>query len=150
MLWRVSSYTNYSTYPLYYISILHMCMHPYSKLDTDECLANSTSDGCEQVCTNTIGSFQCSCIEGYTLSSNDKSCLDIDECTAGTHNCQQLCINTNGGYFCGCNSGYQLNSDGRNCSGMYVYANDYCLESMPCQYRYYINCAILIQYIMVS
>ena len=86
-----------------------------SVIDTDECLTNT--DGCNQICINTIGSFQCSCIDGYTLSPNKKSCLDINECTAGTHNCQQHCININGGFLCGCNSGYQLNSDGRNCSG---------------------------------
>ncbi len=83
--------------------------------DNDECLANT--DGCDQVCTNTIGSFQCSCIDGYTLSSDGRSCLDINECTAGTHNCQQRCININGGFLCDCNTGYQLNSDRKNCSG---------------------------------
>ena len=84
-------------------------------IDIDECLADT--DNCDQICTNTIGSFQCSCIDGYTLSPNGQSCLDIDECTDGTHNCQQHCININGGFSCDCNSGYQLNSDRRNCSG---------------------------------
>ena len=95
--------------------------------DTDECLANT--DGCDQVCTNTIGSFQCSCIEGYTLSSNGRSCLDINECSTGTHNCQQRCININGGFLCDCNSGYQLSSDGRTCSGTHqVVIYQYSLE----------------------
>ena len=37
-------------------------------------------------CTNTIGSYKCGCIDGYTsylaanLSVNDPNCVDIDEC----------------------------------------------------------------------
>ena len=86
---------------------------PYS--DINECSSNT--NGCDHVCTNTEGSFQCSCNDGYTLSTNGRSCLVIDECSAGTHNCQQLCINTNGGFVCNCNSGYQLTSDGYSCFG---------------------------------
>ena len=76
----------------------------YTPLDVDECLANT--DACDQVCTNTIGSFQCCCINGYTLSSDGRSCLDVNECTGGTHNCQQSCININGGFLCSCNLGH--------------------------------------------
>ena len=35
--------------------------------DIDECASGSA--GCEQVCTNTVGSFTCSCNTGFTLSS---------------------------------------------------------------------------------
>ena len=114
-VYPTSKHTIHNTYTVeyYYYDIVI-----YIDVDimVDECLAN-TADGCDQLCTNTIGSFRCSCINGYTLSSDGRSCLDIDECTAGTHNCQQLCININGGFLCDCDSGYQLNSDGRNCSG---------------------------------
>ena len=34
-------------------------------IDIDECIANN--GGCEQICTNTIGSFTCSCTDGYKL-----------------------------------------------------------------------------------
>ena len=34
-------------------------------IDIDECIANN--GGCEQTCTNTIGSFTCSCTDGYKL-----------------------------------------------------------------------------------
>ena len=34
--------------------------------DINEC--NTDKGGCEQVCTNTVGSFMCSCHIGYTLS----------------------------------------------------------------------------------
>jgi len=39
-------------------------------IDIDECL----SSPCEHMCTNTVGSFQCSCSGGYQLGSNGKSC----------------------------------------------------------------------------
>ena len=37
--------------------------------DVDECAEDS--DGCEQVCTNTEGSYLCSCFLGYTLDKDD-------------------------------------------------------------------------------
>ena len=41
-------------------------------LDVDECsLSNSM---CEQQCRNSIGSFQCICVAGYTLASDGSSC----------------------------------------------------------------------------
>ena len=33
--------------------------------DVNECLSNATYS-CSQLCTNTIGSYDCSCYEGYT------------------------------------------------------------------------------------
>ena len=30
---------------------------------------------CEQICTNTQGSYSCSCVSGYQLSSDEKSCV---------------------------------------------------------------------------
>ena len=38
-------------------------------LDVDECEENI--DNCSQNCNNTIGSYNCSCNEGYTLDSDD-------------------------------------------------------------------------------
>ena len=43
--------------------------------DVDEC-AEGTS-GCSQECNNTIGSFECSCIDGYQLAFNGKACNGI-------------------------------------------------------------------------
>ena len=40
--------------------------------DTDEC---STGLFCDQSCSNTVGSYQCGCVEGYTLHSDGKTCL---------------------------------------------------------------------------
>ena len=33
--------------------------------DTNECL--TSNGGCDQMCTNTIGSYECSCNVGYEL-----------------------------------------------------------------------------------
>ena len=41
--------------------------------DVDECAENTS--GCSQRCTNTVGSFICSCNLGYTLGSDKKTCL---------------------------------------------------------------------------
>ena len=83
--------------------------------DINECA--TSNGGCSQICTNSVGSFQCSCNSGYRLASDGRTCQDINECTANTDNCQQRCINTAGGFRCECNSGLQLNSDQRTCSG---------------------------------
>ena len=40
--------------------------------DIDECEANN--GGCEEICTNTVGSFHCKCHEGQTLQSNKRNC----------------------------------------------------------------------------
>ena len=44
--------------------------------DRDECLDNR--GGCSQLCTNTPGSFSCSCRTGFTLHSNGASCTGND------------------------------------------------------------------------
>ncbi len=83
--------------------------------DINECSTNN--GGCSQTCTNTQGSFTCSCSSGYQLSGNGLSCVDINECTTSQHNCAQVCRNTPGSFTCDCNSGFMLNSDQRTCSG---------------------------------
>uniref|UniRef100_F6RLM7 CUB domain-containing protein n=2 Tax=Ciona intestinalis TaxID=7719 RepID=F6RLM7_CIOIN len=79
----------------------------YSFIDIDEC---SIGSPCQDTCTNTQGSFFCTCLRpGFTLSADERSCQDIDEC-AGQNQCQELCRNTQGSYVCGCrNPGYGLN-----------------------------------------
>ena len=41
-------------------------------IDIDECLDDN--GGCDQQCTNTDGSYDCSCDAGYSLGSNNKAC----------------------------------------------------------------------------
>ncbi|KAL9972835.1 hypothetical protein ACROYT_G019215 [Oculina patagonica] len=57
-------------------------------------------------CSNTKGSFYCTCHVGY--SGDGVTCLDIDECKTDTDNCDvnAHCNNTKGSFQCACNSGY--------------------------------------------
>ena len=43
-----------------------------SLADIDEC--SEGSDSCEQLCNNTEGYYLCSCLDGYSLRSNNLSC----------------------------------------------------------------------------
>ena len=94
--------------------------------------------GCDHICTNTPGGYNCSCSTGYILNSDSLTCagilsnpllkcndmhhgtLDIDECELSGlgGNCSQVCINTPGSYECQCNIGYHLTSDGFTCEGI--------------------------------
>ena len=40
--------------------------------DMNECATNN--GGCNQTCTNTVGSYECSCAEGFTLTANNLNC----------------------------------------------------------------------------
>lgn len=40
--------------------------------DIDECRLNN--GGCDHVCRNTVGSFECSCKKGYKLLTNERTC----------------------------------------------------------------------------
>ena len=44
-------------------------------LDVNECLANEGKGPCEQECTNTEGSYRCSCTNGRVDPRNQHSCL---------------------------------------------------------------------------
>ena len=62
---------------------------------------NECEDGittCEHICTDTSGSFNCSCRSGYRVI-NGIHCEDIDECL-DANGCQQMCTNTAGSYTC--------------------------------------------------
>ena len=42
-------------------------------VDINECV--ELSSGCDHNCTNTIGSFSCSCKDGYALYDDKQSCI---------------------------------------------------------------------------
>ena len=90
--------------------------------DVDECLVNN--GGCAHMCNNRVGSFECSCTEGYEFDSLPDGripdltnagwpCIgtyymhvcttivipvtcNINECERNTANCSHICINTIG------------------------------------------------------
>jgi len=55
---------------------IQICMTFFS-IDIDECLNTFCSHGC----TNTDGSYICSCPDGLFLDDNGRSCSGIIECT---------------------------------------------------------------------
>ena len=69
-------------------------------IDTNECTNGTSQCSVNATCTNTPGSYTCTCNPGY--SGTGWICTDIDECANGTAVCQvgELCVNTPGGYTC--------------------------------------------------
>ena len=101
--------------------------------DIDECSEGISE--CSQLCINTIGSYSCSCQNGYQLDSDNHTCLgkiidalimidnayngtDINECASLNGECEQNCQNTIGSYSCSCLTGYLMDSNGYNCTGL--------------------------------
>lgn len=105
--------------------------------DIDECSLTVHNCHADAQCTNTVGTFDCSCNAGF--EGNGVTCKDINECETGSHICDAnaTCENKDGGYKCDCNSGYTgdnglscanidecATSDGNNC-----HANAACTDS---------------------
>lgn len=55
------------------MSLLHGVYDLFFCLDVDECLFNN--GGCQHVCVNTMGSYECRCNEGFFLSDNQHTCI---------------------------------------------------------------------------
>ena len=47
----------------------------FMHVDDNECSTNS--GGCEHRCNNTVGSYKCYCITGYTLDDDGLGCSGI-------------------------------------------------------------------------
>ena len=125
----------------------HVCKQKpptYIHVDIDECTASS--DNCDDslaTCTNTVGSFMCTCTAGYTGDGvtcagiagstvltcykfcHDNYYTDINECTMGTDNCapEATCTNTEGSFSCTCNQVYT--GSGTSCTGKVLIQNHY-------------------------
>ena len=80
--------------------------------DVNECEDGSTV--CQGNCTNTIGSYTCSCRDGY-VNFNETTCSDVNECMTANGGCEQNCTNTVGSYTCSCSEGY-VNFNDTTCS----------------------------------
>ncbi|KAL9987825.1 hypothetical protein ACROYT_G002193 [Oculina patagonica] len=70
---------------------------------------------CDQVCSNTLGSYTCSCVQGYRLAPDEKSCLDIDECSTNNGGCSHHCFNIPGSFYCGCPEGRSMGANNFTC-----------------------------------
>lgn len=85
--------------------------HP--TIDVDECSDGTHSCDANAECTNTRGSYQCECNDGYT--GNGFECSNIDECATDTDDCDERaqCTDTEGSYACECPDGWI--GDGKVC-----------------------------------
>ena len=87
-------------------------------LNLDEC-SNGTHN-CDAsgnaTCSDTTGSFTCSCDAGY--SGDGVTCSNVNECSTGQHNCDSNagCTDNDGSFACSCNAGYS--GDGVTCSNV--------------------------------
>uniref|UniRef100_A0A8C9QDJ1 Adhesion G protein-coupled receptor E1 n=1 Tax=Spermophilus dauricus TaxID=99837 RepID=A0A8C9QDJ1_SPEDA len=92
-------------------------VHPWTLWFTDyvnEC-ADTTTCPAYATCTNTVGSYYCTCKQGF-LSSNGQNqfrgpgveCEDVDECTESPPRCgpHSVCKNMLGRYRCSCLPGF--------------------------------------------
>ncbi|XP_071950679.1 sushi, von Willebrand factor type A, EGF and pentraxin domain-containing protein 1-like [Antedon mediterranea] len=84
--------------------------------EINECLYGTTRQGCQQLCTDLVVGYDCSCRNGYTLVDR-MSCKDVNECLS-PYACQHRCYNTLGSYRCACDPGYELHSNGKSCSAI--------------------------------
>uniref|UniRef100_A0A8C9YDI3 Growth arrest-specific 6 n=1 Tax=Sander lucioperca TaxID=283035 RepID=A0A8C9YDI3_SANLU len=80
--------------------------------DVDEC--SKRNGGCDHDCNNTMGSYRCSCHQGYMLVERHM-CYDVDECedpgVCGTARCE----NNEGSYDCLCDVGYVYDNETKSC-----------------------------------
>ena len=87
---------------------------------------------CSSICSNTVGSYICSCDSGYALEDDGHNCTgiaaqllfmnyytytDINECLTNNGGCSYTCTNTPGSYTCDCSTGYNFDPIELNCTG---------------------------------
>ncbi|XP_062611525.1 uncharacterized protein LOC134273339 [Saccostrea cucullata] len=76
-------------------------------INNNEC--QTSNGGCAHNCTDTEGSYYCTCRDGYTLNADQRQCDDVDECSVNNGGCTQGCTTSAGSYSCSCNvTGYVL------------------------------------------
>ena len=94
------------------------------------------------ICTNTEGSFECSCNDGFEWIDNTSKCENIDEClpstwTAGTESCFSKCGEKLGPCPEYCEGGYCCKKDDANCpqAAREVLTHDYSQCAVPVNYQ---------------
>ncbi|XP_012258472.2 nidogen isoform X1 [Athalia rosae] len=89
--------------------------------EEDPCIQGRTHCGDHSSCIVEGDSYKCVCNPGYQFLYEDDgsaNCVDVNECTAGTHLCSPdaSCINNEGSHLCQCLEGFY--GDGRTCGKM--------------------------------
>ncbi|XP_036971405.1 nephronectin a isoform X1 [Acanthopagrus latus] len=89
------------------------CLNGYMLMPDGTC-GNARTCGmanCQYGCEVLKGEVRCQCPSpGLQLASDGRTCVDVDECTAGIAVCPRFrkCINTFGSYICKCHEGFDL------------------------------------------
>uniref|UniRef100_A0A914E086 EGF-like domain-containing protein n=1 Tax=Acrobeloides nanus TaxID=290746 RepID=A0A914E086_9BILA len=74
----------------------------------------SACDAENGTCQDTIGSYLCDCKIGFVKDTDNRRCLDVDECQNGQNKCNRQveeCENSIGSYKCNCKYGFVKNND---------------------------------------
>ena len=124
------------------VSAFHIVIYT----DLDEC--RSGVDRCSEnaICSNTEGSYECTCRNGFigdgitclselirthinTLLYIPWICVYIDNSDCTTLNCSQLCVSTTGSFrVCACHPGYYLNTHNlKECEGKVYKVSNYAM-----------------------
>uniref|UniRef100_A0AAY4DQ62 EGF-like-domain, multiple 6 n=1 Tax=Denticeps clupeoides TaxID=299321 RepID=A0AAY4DQ62_9TELE len=94
-------------------SYMCYCLNGYMLMSDGSC-ANSRTCAlahCQYGCEEVQGEIRCLCPStGLQLGPDERTCVDIDECTSGKNPCpyNRRCVNTFGSYYCKCQHGYDL------------------------------------------
>uniref|UniRef100_T1IWC6 EGF-like domain-containing protein n=1 Tax=Strigamia maritima TaxID=126957 RepID=T1IWC6_STRMM len=106
-----------------------------SCVDINECTQSNICPF-SYACVNSIGSYKCEkrnfCGDGFEVVGT--RCVDVDECTRGTHKCRagQTCVNRQGNYACQCPIGYLMNSR-RECEDECARYGRICTDNGICE-----------------
>ncbi|SPP86795.1 putative vitellogenin receptor isoform X2 [Drosophila guanche] len=73
---------------------------------------------CQHKCRATPTGAVCSCFDGYRLDTDQRSCVDVNECLEGNQPCAQICENTLGGFQCQCHADFMLHQDRVSCKSL--------------------------------
>lgn len=90
--------------------------------DIDECATHGALCA-HGTCTNTFGSFVCTCGPGWQLAPDDSRCDDIDECARPDVCGPGVCRNLDGSYVCLCPEGYVAMPNGSQYSRAHSHAH---------------------------
>eukprot|EP00961_Rhodomonas_salina_P298331 3937985-Rhodomonas_salina.1 len=92
--------------PLFPCAKSEACGQGLACEDRDECAESQADCGANAQCSNTDGSFSCSCHEGF--AGDGLRCENVDECASAAHECDEhaVCTDSVGGYACACNVGF--------------------------------------------
>uniref|UniRef100_A0A3P9AN08 Uncharacterized protein n=1 Tax=Esox lucius TaxID=8010 RepID=A0A3P9AN08_ESOLU len=107
------------------INLKHLIHCKLELQDINECIENDYNCSRNTKCVNVIGSYKCTCDDGFEPSTgaerigHEGICEDRNECDLNKTICDMnaQCVNTEGSYNCFCNTGFGLKSGKANYTG---------------------------------